>query len=134
MDADIDAELTADLVSDYIFSNKDFINKLAGNKKTFRAVYNEIKYLCKVATGKELTQMEKVRQEFDKVWKELSDKGIDTVVENAKGNGKNLMAGDMRLQSYIKERNIQNEKHKSCYLNSFNACCGSCIVCSGLSY
>ena len=89
MDADIDAELTADLVGDYIFSNKDFINKLAGNKKTFRAVYNEIKYLCKVATGKELTQMEKVRQEFDKVWKELSDKGIDTVVENAKGNGKN---------------------------------------------
>lgn len=85
MDADIDAELTADLIGDYLFSNKDFINKLAGNKKTFRAVYNEIKYLCKVATGRELTEIEKVRQEFDKAWKELSDKGIDTVVENAKG-------------------------------------------------
>ena len=66
MDADIDAELTADLVGDYLFGNKDFINKLTGNKRTFRAVYNEIKYLCKVATGKQLTEIEKVRQEFDK--------------------------------------------------------------------
>ncbi len=40
--------------------------------------------MCKVATGKQLTEIEKVRQEFDKAWKELSDKGIDTVVENAK--------------------------------------------------
>ncbi len=92
IDADIDAELTADLVGDYLFGNKDFINKLTGNKRTFRAVYNEIKYLCKVATGKQLTEIEKVRQEFDKAWKELSDKGIDTVVENAKAKGKTQLS------------------------------------------
>ena len=102
MDADIDAELTADLIGDYLFGNKDFINKLAGNKKTFRAVYNEIKYLCKVATGKELTQMEKVREEFDKAWKELSDKGIDTVVENAK-KGVDEETSDSNVKFSIRE-------------------------------
>lgn len=105
IEADIDKELTADLVGDYLFSNKDFINRLAGNKKTFRAVYNEIKYLCKVATGKELTQMEKVRQEFDKVWKELSDKGIDTVVENAKADGKTKLS--MSNETDIKQKQLE---------------------------
>ena len=72
MDADIDAELTADLVGDYLFSNKDFINKLTGNRTLFQKVWDEVKYLCKVATGKELTEIEKVEREFANAWKTLS--------------------------------------------------------------
>ena len=72
MDADIDAELTADLVGDYLFSDSNFIKGLTTNKNLFQKIYDEIKYLCKVATGKELTEIEKVRREFDKAWKELS--------------------------------------------------------------
>ena len=72
MDADIDAELTADLVGDYLFSDSKFIKGLTTNKNLFQKIYDEIKYLCKVATGKQLTEIEKVKQEFDKVWKELS--------------------------------------------------------------
>ena len=70
MNADIDAELTADLVGDYLFTDKDFINRLTGNRTLFQKVYDEIKYLCKVATGKELTEIEKVKREFDRAWKE----------------------------------------------------------------
>ena len=70
IDADIDAELTADLVGDYLFTDKDFINHLMGNRTLFQKVYDEIKYLCKVATGKELTEIEKVKREFDRAWKE----------------------------------------------------------------
>ncbi len=70
MNADIDAELTADLVGDYFFTDKDFINKLTGNRTLFQKVWDEVKYLCKVATGKELTEIEKVEREFAKAWKE----------------------------------------------------------------
>lgn len=72
MNANIDAELTADLVGDYLFSDSKFINHLTGNRNLFQKVYDEIKYLCKVATGKELTEIEKVKREFDKVWEEFS--------------------------------------------------------------
>lgn len=77
MDADIDSELTADLVGDYLFSDKNFIRSLTTDRNLFQKIYDEIKYLCKVATGKELTEIEKVRQEFDKVWKEFSTDGIN---------------------------------------------------------
>ena len=70
MNADIDAELTADLVGEYLFSDKDFINKLTGNRTLFQKVWDEVKYLCKVATGKELTEIEKVEREFARAWKE----------------------------------------------------------------
>ena len=72
MDADIENELTADLVGDYLFTDKEFINKLTGNRTLFEKVYDEIKYLWNAATGKEKNEIEKVKREFDKVWKELS--------------------------------------------------------------
>jgi len=76
MDADVDAELTADLVGDYLFNDSKFIKNLTTNKNLFQKIYDEIKYLCKVATGKELTEIEKVKQEFDKAWKELNANSV----------------------------------------------------------
>ena len=69
---DVDAELTADLVGDYLFTDSGFIKNLTGNKNLFQKIYNEIKYLFNVATGKQRTEIEKVKREFDKAWKELS--------------------------------------------------------------
>ena len=77
MDADVDEELTADLVGDYLFTDKAFIDRLTGNRTLFEKIYDEIKYLCKVATGKELTEIEKVKREFDMAWKEVSAKGVN---------------------------------------------------------
>ncbi len=71
IDADVEAELTADLIGDYLFTDKNFINHLTTNRNLFQKIYDEIKYLCKVARGKELTEIEKVKREFDKAWKEI---------------------------------------------------------------
>ena len=72
VDADIDAELTSDLVGDYLFSDNDFIKHLTSNRNVFEKVYDEIKYLFKVATGKEKADIEKVKRQFDKVWEEFT--------------------------------------------------------------
>ena len=70
-EAKIQKELTADLVGDYLFSDKAFVDRLVGNRTLFQKVWDEVKYLCKVATGKELTEIEKVNREFERAWKEL---------------------------------------------------------------
>ena len=71
--ADVDAELTADLVGDYLFTDEDFINNLSvKNRNVFQKIYDEIKYLLKVvkAGSKEARQLEKVKRAFDKAYKE----------------------------------------------------------------
>lgn len=71
--ADIDAELTADLVGDYLFTDSDFINRLSvEHRNVFQKIYDEIKYLYKVATAgsKEARELEKVKRAFDKAYKE----------------------------------------------------------------
>ena len=70
---DFEAELTADLVGEYIFSDTDFINNLSTqNRNVFQKVYDEIKYLCKVATAgsKEARELEKVKRAFEKAYRE----------------------------------------------------------------
>ncbi|MBR2388153.1 MAG: hypothetical protein IKB02_05460 [Clostridia bacterium] len=70
---DIDTELTADLVGDYLFTDSDFINNLSTkNRNVFQKIYDEIKYLCKVATAgsKEARELEKVKKAFEKAYKE----------------------------------------------------------------
>ena len=67
------AELTADLVGDYLFSDTDFVNKLSAEKPSiFKKIFDEIKYLCKVATAgsKEAKELEKVKRAFEKAYKE----------------------------------------------------------------
>ena len=45
------AELTADLVGDYLFTDEDFVRNLSAEKPNlFKKIYEEIKYLCKKAT------------------------------------------------------------------------------------
>ena len=70
--ADVNAELTADMIGDYLFTDTDFINNLATNKNVFQKIYDEIKYLCKVATAgsKEARELEKVKRAFEKAYQE----------------------------------------------------------------
>lgn len=71
-DADIDAELTADLVGDYLFTDPDFINNLSTNhRNVFQKIYDEVKYLCKIATAgsKEARQLEKVKKAFEEAYR-----------------------------------------------------------------
>lgn len=69
-------ELTADLVGDYLFTDSDFINNLSTQKPNlFKKIYNEIKYLYKLATAgsKEARELEKVKRAFDKAYKQTVD-------------------------------------------------------------
>ena len=74
--ANIDAELTADLVGDYLFSDENFINNLSvNNRNVFQKIYDEIKYLAKVVTAgsKEARELEKVKRAFEKAYRENSN-------------------------------------------------------------
>ena len=83
MDADPDAELTADLIGDYLFTDTDFINRLSTeNRNIFQKMYDEIKYLSRVATAgsKEARELEKVKKTFEQVWREKATEkdGVET--------------------------------------------------------
>lgn len=82
-DADVEAELTADLVGDYIFTDTDFVNRLSTeNRNVFQKIYDEIKYLCKVATAgsKEARELEKVKKVFEDAYR-ANGKQSDTKTE-----------------------------------------------------
>lgn len=69
---DINEELTADLVGDYLFTDRDFVASLStNNRNVFERLYNEIKYLCKIATAgtKEARELLKVKKIFDEVYR-----------------------------------------------------------------
>lgn len=70
--ADIEGELTADLVGEYLFSDTDFINNLSTqNRNVFQKIYDEIKYLCKVVTAgsKEARELERVKKAFEDAYR-----------------------------------------------------------------
>lgn len=76
-DADIYEELTADLVGDYLFTDEAFISNLSTeHRNVFQKVYDEIKYMLKVATAgsKEARELEKVKRAFDKAFREMGTK------------------------------------------------------------
>lgn len=73
-DAKVKKELAADLVGDYLFTDKAFINHLTSDRNLFQKIYDEIKYLWNVATGKEKADIEKVKAAFDEAWKQMSVK------------------------------------------------------------
>ena len=72
-DADIDAELTADLVGDYLFTDEKFVNNLSvQNRNVFKKIWDEIEYLYNlaVAGSKEKRDLERVKKVFEKAYKE----------------------------------------------------------------
>ena len=82
--ANVDAELTADLVGDYLFTDTDFINNLStNNRNVFQKIYDEIKYLAKVATAgsKEARELEKVKRAFEKAYKAQKNTADDSGVK-----------------------------------------------------
>ena len=103
--ADIDSELTADLVGDYLFTDADFINNLSTNhRNVFQKIYDEIKYLCKVATAgsDEARKLEEVKRLFDKAYRDGSkaQKSTEGGVKNSLG----YHAGDLGKAEFYHEQ------------------------------
>jgi hypothetical protein len=83
----IDSELTADIIGQYLFTDYDFVHSLSTqNRNVFQKIYDEIKYLAKLATAgsKEARDLEKVKKMFDKAWRENVEvsEATDTEVDD----------------------------------------------------
>ena len=83
-------ELTSDLLGDYIFSDPDFVRSLSTEQpNVFRFVWDEIKYLYKMATAgsREARELERVKHLFEKIWRE-TESTKKTTKENSDAGAK----------------------------------------------
>lgn len=83
--ANVENEITADLVGDYLFTDEQFINNLSVKQpNVFQKVYNYIKHAFKMATAgsREARQLEQVKRKFDKAYKEMSKTTTSEVDSN----------------------------------------------------
>ena len=106
---DIDTELAADIVGDYLFTDHDFINNLSTkHRNVFQKIYDEIKYLCKVATAgsKEARELEKVKRAFEKAYRESGKADGDAKYSLSDSDGKQLTK---EQQEYFKDSKVRDE-------------------------
>ena len=59
------------MVGDYIFTDKAFVQNLSTNRNVFQKIYDEVKYLCRVAVAgsKEARQLEQVKKTMAEVYR-----------------------------------------------------------------
>jgi hypothetical protein len=79
----IEREVTADLVGEYLFTDADFVKKLTSNRNIFQKLWDEIKYLCKIAGkgSKEAKELAKVQHAFEQAYNEYNGKTPKTEVK-----------------------------------------------------
>lgn len=71
--ANVEAELVADLVGDYLFTDKAFVQKLSTeHRNVFQKIFDEVKYLCKVVTAgsKEAKKLLEVKKIFEEAYRQ----------------------------------------------------------------
>ena len=80
---DVKSELIADMVGDYLFGDERFIKSLAQNKNLFQRIFDEIKYLLKIAGKgtKQEKEFTRLKRAFEKV---LSESKAETKAEKTK--------------------------------------------------
>lgn len=94
---DVDVELTNDLIGEYIYNDSDFIRHLSvENRNLFQKIWDEIKYLYKMATAgsQEARDLARIKKEFEKVYRESGK-----VQTEAKGEAK-LSLSEKSTPSY----------------------------------
>lgn len=72
VDANLENEITSDLVGDYLFTDEQFINSLSIKEpNVFKRIYDYVKHAFKMATAgsKEARQLEQVKQRFEKAYR-----------------------------------------------------------------
>ncbi len=108
--ANIDAELTADLVGDYLFTDADFVNNLSTeHRNVFEKIFDEIKYLYKVATAgsKEARELEKVKKVFEEAYKGNTK---NTANDSGVKYSLNIKHTDGSVEVLADARNLTNEQ------------------------
>lgn len=101
-DADPIREMTADLVGDYIFNDTEFVNRLSTNKNLFQKIFDEIKYLCKVATAgsKEARLLEKAKRAFEKAYENSKTTDTSGDVKYSLSSMANTFFDDPNMSAY----------------------------------
>ena len=72
-DADFNKELTSELIGKYLFTDSTFVNNLSAEQPNiFKKVWNEVKYLWKMATAgsTEARELERVKKLFETAYRE----------------------------------------------------------------
>lgn len=135
IEANIDNELTSDLVGEYIFGDEKFIESLSKDKNIFQKTYDKIKHLYNVATAgsKEKRQLEKAKRTFEKIYQnnkaQSSNETKFSIQKDSNGNkyvnidtdqdifkGKNLYEQNKIAKQYI----LDNFRGKELSINDEN--------------
>ena len=112
--ANIENELTSDLVGEYVFNDESFVKSLSTrNPNLFQKIFDEIKYMVKIATAgsKEARDLEKVKRAFEKAYRETSktQKGTQYSIKESKKalenqfkelTGDSMLVADAKLGNY----------------------------------
>lgn len=109
--AKYDAEITADLVGEYIFSDIDFVRSLSTqNRNVFQKVYEEIKYFLKsVKAGSDAEkQLLKAKKMFEDVYRET---GKETVKEDGYEDGDTEVQYSMQVEDQDTIDFLENQEH-----------------------
>lgn len=118
-----EAELVADLVGDYIFNDYNFVLDLAmNNKNTFQKLWDDVKYLCKLATtgSKEARDLARARHNFERAYRESVTKASETAKKSENyslsvDNSQNLVYNGKRGDGYARTdefRRLQEESQR----------------------
>ena len=108
--ANVEAEVVADLVGDYLFTDKAFVQKLSTeNRNVFQKIFDEIKYLCKVVTAgsKEARQLLEVKKAFEEAYRAETK---NTVVEDGAKYSLNIKHTDGTVEELADARNLTDEQ------------------------
>ena len=70
--ADAQTELTGDLIGEYIFSDEAFVKHLTQDRNVFQKIFDEIKYMLKMATtgSEQERDLLRIKRTFEKAWRE----------------------------------------------------------------
>lgn len=131
--ANVENEITADLVGDYLFTDEQFINSLSTKQpNVFQKIYDYIKHAYKMATAgsKEARQLEQLKRRFDKAYKEMGkatagevDSNLTTEADsNTKYslNDNTVSLTSERIDSVISDYGASDKRYAKAYITSIN--------------
>lgn len=99
--ANVDNEVTSDLVGDYLFTDQEFVNNLSSTQPgVFQKVYDYIKHVYNLATAgsKEARQLEELKYRFDQAYKQNASNMNET-------DTKYSLISDNANKTYLQEIN-----------------------------
>lgn len=119
--AKMEEELVADLVGDYIFSDVDFVMNLhTKNPNLFKRVFDEIKYMYRVATAgsEQAAKLEEAKRVMEKVWRgEIGGTSTDqrlsmsSMAQTFYGN-ENMSLDDLKKRDYKETEGYKSFEEK----------------------